>query len=267
MGRIIHNGAPNWRALFDVGDDLGPGRLLEGLAGHFPDPEEATASPGDDARDAQPRGVGRWREIAGAFLDLSPIDRTDDDATFRPQAWRVDLVASLWLRPQGTRSGAPRLTTPVPNRTVFISHRQADAAAAETLAQAIVAHPGQASENVDVWLDVWDPLLAIVGQSALDADRQAFLTALIIEMALINASGVLVLMTDRSRGSAWIPYEYGRVRTGGPHATTAAACLANANGALPEYMLLGPRFTRQGPFPMPDDVDGYGMLWRWLTSL
>jgi len=64
----------------------------------------------------------------------------------------------------------------------------------------------------DYWLDVHDPGLTVINSRLLSPQSQALAVALIIEVALLNCTHVLATITDNSPGSAWIPYEYGRVQ-------------------------------------------------------
>ena len=95
------------------------------------------------------------------------------------------------------------------------------------------------SDRFEVWLDVWDPTLNQLSHCKnLNA---AILTALIIEMGLINSCAVIALITEESSGSGWIPYEFGRVKKSGPFAQEASACLRDPSAPLLEYMALGPK--------------------------
>ena len=132
-------------------------------------------------------------------------------------------------------------TQPSPRRCVFVSHRRSDSRQAVHLANAILAYRPNGSHPFDVWLDVWDPALnrlqPITGLNA------AILTALIIEMGLINSIAVIALITDRSYCSRWVPYEFGRVKNGGPFAREAGTCLRDLNCQLLDYMVLAPQIN------------------------
>lgn len=65
----------------------------------------------------------------------------------------------------------------------------------------------------EFWLDVLDPTLQVANQT-MPAVQQALAIAGIIEMAMLNCSHVIALITKNSAGSTWIPYEYGRVKVG-----------------------------------------------------
>lgn len=115
--------------------------------------------------------------------------------------------------------------------TVFVSHRHADAALAASLATDIK------SWGYDVWLDIWDPQLQSVPPGAHPA-----VIAAIIEMALLNSTHVLAVMTANTKGSSWVPYEYGRVKGPGIVDWKAAAWLDPNNppaNPIPEYLHLG----------------------------
>src|SRR5882672_2540578 len=93
---------------------------------------------------------------------------------------------------------------------LFISHRQAD----EPYALAI-AHLAQ-RHGFYFWLDILDPTLAVAG-----AQTDPRTIAIIIEMALLNCSHVIAVMTPNTKGSTWVPYEYGRVKKLAPVSSQA----------------------------------------------
>lgn len=117
---------------------------------------------------------------------------------------------------------------------VFISHRQTDAGDAITLAKRIVSE----RREYDVWLDVWDPTLSKLQHSALPDKAKGMLIALSIEMGLLNSTYLVALITENAAGSAWIPYEYGRVKPKSPFAVEVAARLSRGVTAA-EYLHLG----------------------------
>lgn len=131
------------------------------------------------------------------------------------------------LRVQMSRS------TPVALR-VFVSHRQADAEYGRRIAWLA----GQ--EGFDYWLDVLDPDLTKT--PGLSAKQSALAIASVVEMALLNSTHVLAVMTPNTRGSEWVPYEYGRAKDP-TMATLQAACWVGAglsSTSLPQYLYLGP---------------------------
>jgi hypothetical protein len=135
----------------------------------------------------------------------------------RPQEW-LDQFRAV-RRP---RFAVPRL---------FISHRQAD----RDLALRIAWLANRA--GMEFWIDVLDPQLRMInGEQPL-----AVATAGIIETALLNSSHLIALMTPKTRGSLWLPYEYGRVKEMLP-ATVQVACWRHPNlddNDFPEYLYLG----------------------------
>jgi len=102
-----------------------------------------------------------------------------------------------------------RAATTIPaNRCpcLFISHRQPDTLIALRMAQ-IAARNG-----FDYWVDVLDPALKLLAANPLIPQPLIpLLTACLIEVALINCTHVIACMTPNSKGSQWIPYEYGRI--------------------------------------------------------
>ena len=98
---------------------------------------------------------------------------------------------------------------------VFVSHRQLDEKPARRIAWLSWC------EGFDYWIDVIDldpqrnqqvvQLEKTLGRE-LTGFEKAVLTAAIIEMALLNCTHVLAVMTNNTAGSQWVPYEYGRVK-------------------------------------------------------
>jgi hypothetical protein len=129
---------------------------------------------------------------------------------------------------------------------VFISHRQID----DTWARRIAWLAWDCPFNH--WLDVidLDPtrnrqvqlLEARLGRPLLDHEN-GILTAAIIEMALLNCTHLLAVMTNNTAGSQWVPYEYGRVKEPPPLALESSCWWDSttlSGFGIPEYMYLGP---------------------------
>jgi len=154
-------------------------------------------------------GYNIWREYCFHAEEPDMFDR------FR------SAVASerARVRPNGNLAGG--------QSRVFVSHKQQDQGEALGVARIID------NQGYNFWLDVLDPKL-----------RGTTLTpvqiAYIIEMALLNCTHVIALITPRSSSSRWIPYEYGRVKEPSVYALKAACWIHPKNGSpLPEYLLLG----------------------------
>ncbi|WP_235299666.1 toll/interleukin-1 receptor domain-containing protein [Portibacter marinus] len=114
-------------------------------------------------------------------------------------------------------------------KRVFISHRQADEQIARRVATMLRI------AGIYYWLDVLDPQLQNTNITSIQ-------TANIIEIALLNCTHVVAIMTDNSFGSTWIPYEYGRVKDKRLIIKNAIAYKYNLTRPLPEYMELGIKF-------------------------
>ena len=67
------------------------------------------------------------------------------------------------------------------------------------------------------------------------------------------------MMTDASYGSYWIPYEFGRVKVGGPFARVASVCRRDLQEPPHDYMALAPVIAYEG--------GKYKGLHDWLRSL
>ena len=117
--------------------------------------------------------------------------------------------------------------------TVFISHRQKDTPLARKAAKILRAR------GVFAWLDVEDPTLSqLSGPQHLHGAVTFLFTALIIEMALINSTHVLALFTNNTKGTMWVPYEYGRIKRDNVFARQAGS-LYLSGPPVPDYTLLG----------------------------
>jgi hypothetical protein len=136
-----------------------------------------------------------------------------------------------------------RIKDGILKKKVFISHRQTDRKKAKWLANYFK------SIQVDTWLDIID--LKIVSDNP--KNTQPIAIANMIEMALLNCTHVVALMTPRSAGSAWIPYEFGRVKSRNLGISNAKAFQYKLSGKdLPEYMLLTGKPLKSGK-----DIDNW----------
>ncbi len=138
--------------------------------------------------------------------------------------------------PRGPVPGRP--DRPLPRRPLlFVSHRNRKLDIARALEAVALAD----RKGFDVWLDVLEPRLnGLPAAPGREDDTQAQALAGVIEVALVNATHVLVVRTKNTDGSTWVPYEYGRVRDDDTLSGVAACWLAEADtGKLPAYYHLG----------------------------
>lgn len=162
-----------------------------------------------------------WVEGAGLWRDFI---RGDVGARRRLLDALVAARATVRWGEPGTELAVPRL---------FVSHRKDDEAESRriaTLAQA---------EGFQVWLDVLDDDLQRTAQASAGTPADALAIALIIEMALLNCTHVIALITPRTPGTYWVPYEYGRVKDSSPHSLRAACWIDQHVTYEPEYLELG----------------------------
>lgn len=147
-------------------------------------------------------------------------------------------------------------TSPLECPRLFISHRQKDEIRAREIA-------GIAQKvGFQYWLDVLDPDLLSIAATATPTPQQSLRLAVLIEVALVNSTHILALMTANTKGSMWVPYEYGRAKDSSPNSLSAAYWidagleqqLQRTGEQLPEYLLLSLRTER--------DVD----IERWLLD-
>jgi hypothetical protein len=109
--------------------------------------------------------------------------------------------------------------------SVFVSHKQENRD--DALRIAWLAN----QSGHYFWLDILDPTLRGTPLNPIQ-------TACVIEMALLNCTHVIALITPKSIPSRWIPYEYGRVKEPTPYALNAACWLYKV-ASIPEYLELG----------------------------
>ena len=75
----------------------------------------------------------------------------------------------------------------------------------------------------------------------LTPEQEILATAAIVEFALLNCSHLIAVMTNETRGSMWVPYEYGRVKEPAPLAVQVS-CWRHPHlkaEDCPEYLVLG----------------------------
>jgi hypothetical protein len=138
---------------------------------------------------------------------------------------------------------ALRRTTPPPRTPcVFVSHRQCD----EDLAKKVARHV--ASCGIDYWIDVADETLTWITTGAGAGSSEpvkALLIACTVEMALLNTTHLVAVMTPATAASRWVPYEYGRAKDAAMYSLEICSWLhPDLKGQpLPEYLLLADAHT------------------------
>jgi hypothetical protein len=77
----------------------------------------------------------------------------------------------------------------------------------------------------------------------------AIFTASLIEMGLLNCTHVIAAMTGNTKGSQWVPYEYGRIKEASRVVMNAASWWDSTTIAkkedLPEYLHLSPILEKE----------------------
>jgi hypothetical protein len=117
---------------------------------------------------------------------------------------------------------------------VFLSHRRDDEQRA--LEAASIAR----DEGFEVWVDIFDPTLAwLNAQGPAEDFKKAVAIASTIEMALLNCSHLCAIWTELTPGSAWVPYEYGRVKDDWSVSDVVCCWTPLEPEVLPSYMHLG----------------------------
>jgi hypothetical protein len=173
----------------------------------------------------------------------SPLAERFPEWALGSEAWRsfvAEISSQVEPSPEALevfRASAGPILPVLPCPRVFISHRQADGASALRIADL------STQEGFEFWLDILDPnLQALQGTAAsMTIQQRALLTAGIIEMALINSTHAKAVMTQQTRGSLWVPYEYGRVKEARAVSSRVGSWIHPnlAPQDFPEYMVLG----------------------------
>ena len=134
-----------------------------------------------------------------------------------------------------TLRGVGQIATKLSCPRVFVSHRSADAAEALRIAE-LAGNAG-----FYYWVDVLDPALQALGAGSFNSTKQAVAVAIVIELALLNCSHVIAVLTKNTPGSMWGPYEYGRVKLPTVTSIQASAWIDPTwnQPIKPEYLLLG----------------------------
>ena len=176
-----------------------------------------------------------WREFDGRpWRDRFPVGARGFDT------WRQLSFQGPPLPLMAERERAPRPSRPC----LFVSHRQIDIEPALRIAYLACC------EGFDFWLDVLDPSLSGLpgaGWLGPGTPQKSFAIAAVIEMALLNSTHVMAVMTNNTMGSQWVPYEYGRVKDPVPASPQAACWLdSSISGVeLPGYLFLGAMTTTE----------------------
>lgn len=189
----------------------------------------------------------RWNNI-GASVDRDSFHSSENLWDGQPQQENenrgiVEERLTGWFGPEllFALRGEPPPPVSQQNLRVFISHRNRplDRCLAEKCAKIATR------AKFKYWLDLHDPSLAklnakLRAHNSLPPTVKALATATIIEMALLNCTHVLAIWSAGTRGSEWVPYEYGRVKH--PKLTSLrTAVLANNRFRIPDYVYLGLR--------------------------
>jgi hypothetical protein len=181
-----------------------------------------------DAEQAEAEWVDRFPDWAFGYAQWREQPPLDD--------WRGPSIYD-WFgeRIEPPAKPPPQLDCP----RLFVSHRKCDQELALRIAWLA------AQEGWDYWVDVLDPNLAALRRKqnvqSLTPAQVTLATAAIVEFALLNCSHLIAVMTEQTRGSMWVPYEYGRVKEPAPF-TMQVSCWRHPDlkaDDCPEYLVLG----------------------------
>ena len=123
------------------------------------------------------------------------------------------------------------------SKCIFISHKSEDAAAAKTVADHI------RDAGIDVYLDIYD-----TGLQKATQENDASSIVRYIERALTTSTNILVLITEKTQLSWWVPYEIGYSKMGSKG--IASLLLKNAY-SFPDYLKIERQLRNKG------DLDAY----------
>ena len=118
-------------------------------------------------------------------------------------------------------AGSPR-----PNKTcVFISHKREDSVLAQEVGDLLT------EMEIDIWLDLRE---LKAGAPSKPSEHAALAQS--IETGLANSTHLLALITPKTQGSWWVPYEIGSARAGGRE---LAFLLHKDVPTMPSYFVFG----------------------------
>ena len=139
--------------------------------------------------------------------------------------YTLRLDDKFLLKNHGNYTALLRRKLALKQPCLFISHRQSDKQ--EALRVAYIA----TALGYDIFLDILDPYLQQASNPYLIANR--------IELALLNSTHVIAMITPNTRGSMWVPYEYGRVKDHKPISSSAGCWIHPQVQQIAEYLHLG----------------------------
>jgi len=181
-----------------------------------------------------------WREFEYAdWRERFPPDR----GFLGIEQWRGQPRPETWAAEPGWIDGITarqgRVSLPKTPR-LFISHKQSDESEARKVAS------WASSAGFEYWLDVLDPNLAGLKRLVdnLTLEQVAMAVAVIIEMALLNSTHILVVLSQATAKSRWVPYEYGRAKDSTVVSQKASSWLLPgvSSSNVAEYVHLGEKF-------------------------
>jgi hypothetical protein len=186
----------------------------------------------------------RWRDSVGLSLGgryslLAPSDFAGiGEWELFTNSFPFQSASAAWRFLKEIHRAKPASARKCPR--IFISHRHGDEPLALRIAW--LAH----QQGIEYWLDVIDipPIFAAGLPLPLSAVNQAILIGAIIEVALINCTHAIAVITPNTSGSAWVPYEYGRIKDDPPGDLTVGSWIdfGVSTHTLPEYLHLAPIF-------------------------
>jgi hypothetical protein len=181
-------------------------------------------------------GHEAWAQLIGSLRDI-PDGIPEVEAT--PRA-----AAAFQAFMGGLPPAVARPPQQCPALRVFVSHRnrKADAEYAERIAERATG------AGFYYWLDLHDASLQTLGRASLPLAVQSVLIAATIEIALLNCSHVIGVITTDTAGSLWVPYEFGRVKHRYLVSTQAASWWHPkvTSAMVGEYLHLGVRAATEG---------------------
>lgn len=130
---------------------------------------------------------------------------------------------------------------------VFISHKSSDMDAAEAVARYLMQN------NIDVYLDKKD---ADLQKKTKEKDTQGIVDS--IEKALKCSTHILVLVSDQTKESWWVPYEVGYSKKG--KKKIASALLVGYVDDFPDYLKI------EETIKSPDEFKTYAQQLKRLDA-
>lgn len=152
-----------------------------------------------------------------------------------------------------------------PSLRLFISHKssRADNRYAKCIGRLAAA------VSLPYWLEIHDPVLTRVNGQPFTGQQQGVLSGATIKIALLNCAGVIVVHSNLSAKSKWIPFEFGRAKT---HVLVSRYAAGYSDQTVrstvaAEYLELAVKTFGEHSGPLCTPARAWMPVTQWLTDM